>query len=149
MRRIDLPSSFIEKNFQEVIVTQQPSKQTAELPTIDSEKVPKSMAKEKILERTVSKSSIDNNPIFMIYTKCESVENLNKVRKSLWRFPDANRMKMIWWIYTWPIKCILTMTVPNPKTYRRAYPLTFVMCILWIGINAYMIVWMLTVVGTV
>lgn len=146
MRRLDLPSSFIEKNFQEVIVTQQPSKQTPELPTIDSEKV---MAKEKILERTLSKSSIDNNPIFMIYTKCESVENLDKVRKSLWRFPVANRMKMIWWIYTWPIKCILTMTVPNPKTYRRAYPLTFVMCILWIGINAYMIVWMLTVVGTV
>lgn len=150
MRSIDLPSSFIEKNFQEVIVTQQPSKQPKSLlPTIDTEKMPEPMPKEKILERTLSKSSIDNNPIFMIYTKCESVENLNKVRKSLWRVPVADRMKTIWWIYTWPIKFILTITVPNPKTYRRAYPLTFFMCILWIGINAYMIVWMMTVVGNV
>lgn len=150
MRSIDLPSSFIEKNFQEVIVTQQPSKQPKSLlPTIDTEKVPEPLPKEKILERTLSKSSIDNNPIFMIYTKCESVENLNKVRKSLWRVPVADRMKTIWWIYTWPIKFILTITVPNPKTYRRAYPLTFFMCILWIGINAYMIVWMMTVVGNV
>lgn len=144
----DLPSSFIEKNFQEVIVTQQPSQQPKSLyPTMDTEKEPEPMPTESKLVRTLSKSSIDNNPIFMIYTKSESVENLNKVRKSLWRRPVAGPMKTIWWTYTWPIKFILTITVPNPKTYRRAYPLTFLMCIGWIGINAYMIVWMMTVVG--
>lgn len=147
---IDLPSSFVEKNFTQqqqkqqqqenviVITSPQPCEKSKE--TILNEK------KEK-LERTLSKSSIDNKPIFMIYTKSESVEDVNKVRKSLWRIPISNRLKTIWWIYTWPIKCILTITIPNPKTYRRLYPLSFIMCILWIGLNAYMIVWMLTVVG--
>lgn len=85
----------------------------------------------------------------MIYTSTETVESVNKVRKSLWRFPVADRFKTIWWIYTWPIKFILTITIPNPKTYRRLYPLSFLMCILWIGLNAYMIVWMITVIGIV
>lgn len=136
---VDLPSSFIEKNFREVIVSQQP----CETKCPEKEK----QANEK-LERTLSKSSIDNNPIFMIYTKSECVEDVNKVRKSLWRIPIASRLKTIWWIYTWPIKFILTITIPNPKTYRRLYPVTFLMCIIWIGLNAYMIVWMLTVIGT-
>lgn len=115
--------------------------------TEKSEKEKEANHKAEKLERTLSKSSIDNNPIFMIYTKCESVEDVNKVRKSLWRLPVSNRLKTIWWCYTWPIKCILTITIPNPKTYRRLYPLTFLMCIIWIGVNAYMIVWMLTVIG--
>lgn len=145
---IDLPSSFIEKNF-----TQQQQQQQDDVIVVTSpqpcEKSKEAILNEKKekLERTLSKSSIDNKPIFMIYTKCESVEDVNKVRKSLWRIPISNRMKTIWWIYTWPIKCILTITIPNPKTYRRLYPLSFIMCILWIGLNAYMIVWMLTVVG--
>lgn len=83
----------------------------------------------------------------MIYTKYDSNESVNKIRKSLWRVPVSNRLKSIWWTYTWPIKFILTITVPNPKTYRRLYPVTFLMCILWIGLNAYMVVWMLTVIG--
>lgn len=141
---VDLPSSFIEKNFGEVIVQQQ-HQQPCEMKPNAKEK--EAIRKIEKLERTLSKSSIDNNPIFMIYTKCESVDNVKKVRKSLWRIPIANRLKTIWWIYTWPIKCILTITIPNPKTFRRLYPLTFLMCILWIGLNAYMIVWMLTVIG--
>lgn len=70
-----------------------------------------------------------------------------KKRKSLWIMPSGDRTRLIWWIYTWPIKLLLTISIPNPKTYRRLYPLTFFMCIIWIGLNAYMIVWMITVMG--
>lgn len=135
----------MEKNFRNVIVVSQQPCETKMFEKINNDTEKK---KEK-LERTLSKSSINNNPIFMIYTKCENIETLNKVRKSLWRIPIANRFKTIWWIYTWPIKCILTITIPNPKTYRRLYPLSFLMCICWIGLNAYMIVWMLTVIGMI
>lgn len=132
-----MPSSFIEKNLRNTVVTLQPN----EL------KVPP--AEPKSPQGSISKSSIDNAPIFMIYTKDnvsgQDVEK--KIRKSLWRVPVANRLKAIWWAYTWPIKCLLTVTIPNPKTYRRLYPLTFIMCIIWIGLNAYMIVWMLSVIG--
>lgn len=133
-----LPSSFIEKNFHHVIVTQ---------PNLTVEKKPEK--KQKIeLERTLSKSSIDNSPIFMIYTRDVDGSDDNKNRKSLWHLPPTRTIpKILWWAYTWPIKFVLTMTIPNPKTYRRLYPLTFLLCILWIGSNAYMVVWMVTVIG--
>lgn len=70
-----------------------------------------------------------------------------KKRKSLWRVPEGHLARSIWWYYTWPIKCILTMAIPNPKTWRRLYPLTFLMCVVFIGINSYMIVWMITIMG--
>lgn len=70
-----------------------------------------------------------------------------KKRKSLWSIPEGHVTRKIWWLYTWPIKCILTITIPNPKSYRRLYPLTFLMCIIFIGFNSYMIVWMVTVMG--
>lgn len=158
---IDLPSSFIEKNFTQQTQQQKPpppppppSHQhqnvfvvtTLPQPCEKSKEANKASKKDQF-QRTLSKSSIDNNPIFMIYTKYESTEDVNKERKSLWRLPIANRLKTIWWIYTWPIKFILTITIPNPKTFRKLYPLSFIMCILWIGLNAYMIVWMVTVVG--
>lgn len=85
----------------------------------------------------------------MIYAREKEIDETSgkKVRKSLWRIPCADRLKTIWWFYTWPIKLILTMTIPNPKTFRKMYPFTFIMCIIWIGINAYMIVWMITILG--
>lgn len=131
----DLPSSFIEKNVNKAIVTQQQ---------------PKNMEKEPVKNShgSVTKSMIDNNPIFMIYTEYDNnSKNVNKIRKSLWRMPLPDRLKSIWWAYTWPIKFLLTLTIPNPKTYRRLYPITFFMCICWIGVNAYLICWMVTVIG--
>lgn len=135
-----MPSSFIEKNFQNAI-SQQPAKAKV------SEK---EEPVEKSLHVNSSKSSIDDHPIFMIYSTSNNSDNNNNLkrnRKSLWQLPVASRMKSLWWIYTWPIKFILTITIPNPKTFRSLYPITFLMCILWIGINAYMIVWMVSVIG--
>ncbi|GAB0086848.1 Sodium/potassium/calcium exchanger [Sergentomyia squamirostris] len=65
----------------------------------------------------------------------------------LWNMPKSSWVRRVWWIYTWPIRFVLTFTVPSPKRMRRLYPLTFVMCIIWLAINSYMIFWMLTVIG--
>lgn len=138
MLSTDLPASFIEKNFQEVIVS----------PPITNEEKKIPQFKPPQLERTLSKSLISNSPIFMIYVREESINDEKKTRKSLWNLPKANALKTVWWFYTWPIKFILTITIPNPKTYRHLYPITFLMCIIWIGLNAYMVVWMVTVIGT-
>lgn len=145
-----MPSSFIEKNFKSTIVTQQPNTEKIQYEVPNSEKVACESSEPQTPGGWSTTSTINNSPIYLIYNKQESVEDGNqKVRKSLWRMPTARRIKAIWWLYTWPIKLILTLTVPNPKTYRRLYPLTFLMCILWIGINAYMIVWMITVIGNI
>lgn len=144
----DLPESYIEKNLRNSVITLQPS---SEKKAIDDE-VEKQVKKPKVLQSSMSVSSISNKTIFMIYNNQKSIdstEKSSKLRKSLWRLPISNRLKTIWWSYTWPIKFVLTLTVPNPKTYRRLYPLTFLMCIFWIGLNAYMIVWMITVMGKI
>lgn len=134
-----MPSSFVAKNFHEIVVAQPI--------TIEKNSGKKKQKNEK-LERQLSKSSIDNSPIFMIYTRDDDDFDENKVRKSLWLWPaDHTVARKLWWIYTWPIKFLLTMTIPNPKTYRRLYPITFLLCIIWIGSNAYLVVWMVTVIG--
>lgn len=114
---------------------------------------------------TLSSNDMNNNtsnrekPIYHIKVESSSdsvneidrsanVESsVKKVGKSLWMFPEGTWQRKLWWTYTWPIKFILTITIPNPKTYKKFYPLTFALCVIWIGINSYMIVWLMTTVG--
>ncbi|CAB3225783.1 unnamed protein product [Arctia plantaginis] len=71
-----------------------------------------------------------------------------KPKKSLFRYPSEKSLSYrIWWVYTWPLKLILGMTIPSPVTCRRFYPLAFVMCIVWIGANSYCVTWSMTVIG--
>lgn len=93
---------------------------------------------------TQQKFASDGN---LLTAKFFEPEYSPKTRKTLWSLPEGNRLRKIWWTYTWPIKCLLTVFIPNPKTWRRMYPVTFVMCVLFIGMNAYLIVWMMTVMG--
>lgn len=95
--------------------------------------------------------------IYCIYDQpnCETIirqdqstkEDINKLEKSLWTLPKGKWFKILWWYYTWPIKFILTLTIPNPKTFKKLYPLTFALCVVWIGANSYLIVWMMTTIG--
>lgn len=68
-------------------------------------------------------------------------------KKSLWSIPQRSKLGTFWWFYIWPAKFLLTMTIPNPKTFPRLYPVTFIMCIIWIGLNSYLIVWMVVRIG--
>lgn len=102
-------------------------------------------------------------PIYVIYKTQDSKSSMlsklsdsssssntsgkKKNRRSLWRVPLGAHCRVLWWVYTWPIKFLLTFTIPNPKTWRKLYPVTFLLCIMWIGVNAYMIVWMITIMG--
>lgn len=135
---LELPASYIEQNLKNTVITRE----------INHAKV--APPEPKVQHGDISKSSINNDPIYMIYPKenYDDGTHEKKVRKSLWHLPIANKLKLVWWIYTWPIKFVLTMTIPNPKTFRKLYPLTFIMCIIWIGLNAYMIVWMITIMGS-
>lgn len=152
----DFPVSFIETNLAGAM----------KMRSNDLRKITESIeAKPKSLHGCISKSSLNDMPIFMIYMERHEqqqpppspppqqnqsekpAENGNKSVKSLWSIPMTNRFTTMWFIYTWPIKLLLTLTIPNPKTYRRFYPFTFIMCIVWIGVNSYVIVWMLSVIG--
>ncbi|KMY91738.1 sodium/potassium/calcium exchanger 4 isoform X1 [Drosophila simulans] len=70
------------------------------------------------------------------------------VPESIYAYPrDASGWRQFWWIFVFPIKVTLSLLIPHPMKYRRLYPLSFIMCILCIGGNAYLIVWMLTAFG--
>ncbi|XP_067636272.1 sodium/potassium/calcium exchanger 4 isoform X2 [Eurosta solidaginis] len=75
-------------------------------------------------------------------------DDVSPLPPKLFSLPHGETMfQKFWWAFVFPIKFTLTLIIPNPHYCRRLYPLSFVMCILAIGINAYMIVWMLTAVG--
>uniref|UniRef100_A0A7G3AI51 Putative k+-dependent ca2+/na+ exchanger nckx1 n=1 Tax=Lutzomyia longipalpis TaxID=7200 RepID=A0A7G3AI51_LUTLO len=75
-------------------------------------------------------------------------EELKESGKRLWKIPrDASAIQTIWWFYSWPINFILSICVPNPRTHARFYPITFLMCIILIGANSYMIYFMISIIG--
>lgn len=93
-------------------------------------------------QTSVSRSSINDKPIFMIYSNTQTTnenvqDNPKKMKQAIWQLPTGSRLIQFWWMFT----------VPNPKTHRRMYPLTFIMCILWIGVNSYVIVELLDSIG--
>lgn len=162
----DLPSTLAEKKSQDVKpIDQQPSETTFPSPfgKIRSREVkpigPQSTetnikdANATDMQNKVTISSVDN-ALYMIYMiendavlDMKQDEDIKEMNDSLWHLPDTTTIGRLWWAYIWPIKFVLTITIPNPKTFRNLYPLTFIMCIIWIGINAYLIVWMVTVIG--
>lgn len=53
------------------------------------------------------------------------------------------------WIITWPIHLVFRFTIPDcekPK-FKKWFPLTFFMCIVWIGSLSYLVAWFITIVG--
>lgn len=53
------------------------------------------------------------------------------------------------WLLTWPIHLIFMCTIPDcekPK-FKNWFPVTFIMCIVWIGSLSYLVAWMITIIG--
>ncbi|XP_025414293.1 sodium/potassium/calcium exchanger 2-like [Sipha flava] len=61
--------------------------------------------------------------------------------------PDNVLLLKIWSILCLPITFILLVTIPDCKTNRKFYPLTFIMAIVWISVVMYILSWMLTICG--
>lgn len=65
----------------------------------------------------------------------------------MFTIPQTTPLKKVWWFYTWPLQVLLKSFVPHPRLNRRLYPLTFVLCIVLIGVNSYMVYWMVAIIG--
>lgn len=67
---------------------------------------------------------------------------------SLWEIPkEKSTLQKIWYVYTWPIRFFLHITIPCPIKYPNWFALSFVMCIIWIGSISYMVFWMVVLIG--
>lgn len=68
----------------------------------------------------------------------------------LFRYPLHKRFwQQIIWIIIWPMELLFFLTIPNceKKRFQNLFPLTFLMCIVWIGSLSYLVAWMITIVG--
>lgn len=68
----------------------------------------------------------------------------------LTRYPSEQSLwRQILWILTWPIYFIFFLTIPDCEKprFKRFFPITFLMCIVWIGSLSYLVAWMITVIG--
>lgn len=69
---------------------------------------------------------------------------------TLTKYPsEQGFLRQILWIVTWPIYFIFFITIPDCEKprYKRLFPLTFIMCIVWIGSLSYLVAWMITIIG--
>ncbi|KAH8270707.1 hypothetical protein KR044_010019 [Drosophila immigrans] len=53
------------------------------------------------------------------------------------------------WLIIWPIHLLFRIAIPDCKKAKnnRIFPLTFIMCIVWIGSLSYVVAWMITIIG--
>ncbi|XP_058809385.1 sodium/potassium/calcium exchanger 3 isoform X2 [Phymastichus coffea] len=62
---------------------------------------------------------------------------------------NAGWLRKTAWILTWPIHLVFMCTIPDcdkPK-FKKWFPVTFLMCIVWIGSLSYVVAWMITIIG--
>lgn len=70
--------------------------------------------------------------------------------ESLFKYPTQKSFcHQIMWIIIWPVQLLFWLTIPNCETkrFKNLFPLTFLMCIVWIGSLSYLVAWMITIVG--
>ena len=67
---------------------------------------------------------------------------------SLFVFPDSTCYRILW-ILGLPVIIVFALTIPNPQKdcFRKLFPVTILMCLAYIGISSYLMMWMLTIVG--
>ncbi|XP_017785417.1 PREDICTED: sodium/potassium/calcium exchanger 3 [Nicrophorus vespilloides] len=69
---------------------------------------------------------------------------------SLWKWPSGRgKFTQMTWILTWPIHLVFLFTIPDCEKprFKKWFPLTFMMCIVWIGSLSYVVAWMITIIG--
>ncbi|XP_050309560.1 sodium/potassium/calcium exchanger 4-like [Anthonomus grandis grandis] len=76
-------------------------------------------------------------------------QEINSIKKSPFIIPEGGWFVKFMFFYTWPIKMALRCTLPNPKIHPKLWSITFLMCIIWIGANSYMVSWMVSIIGDV
>ena len=66
-------------------------------------------------------------------------------------FVEAPISSKIFWIIMFPLATLIFLTVPHCKRpiFRKLYLVTFTLCVIWIGILSFVMVWMATEIGQV
>ena len=87
-------------------------------------------------------SGMNSNPVNKI--KEEEIEPL-----PLWQAPNGSFERFIWAVCL-PLRAAAHYTMPNCRLekWRNYYLASFFLSMLWISIFSYVMVWMITIIGT-
>ncbi|XP_031767305.1 probable sodium/potassium/calcium exchanger CG1090 isoform X2 [Galleria mellonella] len=80
----------------------------------------------------------------------ETKDGVDEYEHSLWKWPTGRScLTKTTWIVTWPIHLVFLFTIPDCEKprFKNWFPLTFMMCIVWIGSLSYIVAWMITIIG--
>ncbi|XP_055301928.1 sodium/potassium/calcium exchanger 3 isoform X2 [Sitodiplosis mosellana] len=115
---------------------------------------------QSVAETVNEKASLGKSDIELVVRESkpnEKKDTIDVKKKSnedsrfyLFRFPMHKRIwQQFFWIIIWPMEALFFFTIPNceHKRFRNLFPLTFLMCIVWIGSLSYLVAWMITIVG--
>lgn len=63
--------------------------------------------------------------------------------------PPKGKFQKLCWSLSLPLNVCFYYTIPDVRRQSRRiwYPLSFVVCIFWIAVTSYGLVWMVTVIG--
>ncbi|GFG35535.1 hypothetical protein Cfor_08271, partial [Coptotermes formosanus] len=63
--------------------------------------------------------------------------------------PVGGLLQQVWTIFSWPVSLLVFISIPDCRKnhFRKFYPLTFIMCIVWIGTASYLNAWMMSIIG--
>ncbi|KAG5668429.1 hypothetical protein PVAND_016369 [Polypedilum vanderplanki] len=59
----------------------------------------------------------------------------------------VSKFQMFWFFFTWPAQFLLYYTIPHPFKFKKLFPISFIMCIIWIGLLSYIVFWMIVIIG--
>ncbi|XP_049310402.1 sodium/potassium/calcium exchanger 3 isoform X1 [Bactrocera dorsalis] len=79
-----------------------------------------------------------------------SDEEVEEEHYSLLHYPkEKSCFAQFTWIIIWPIHLLFRIAIPDCKKTKnnKIFPLTFIMCIVWIGSLSYVVAWMITIIG--
>lgn len=68
--------------------------------------------------------------------------------ESVFAIPDSWWRKVLWFL-SLPLKFLFFITIPDCRYQRwqRCFVVTFIMCLIWLSVLSYLMVWMITIVG--
>ncbi|XP_017119471.1 sodium/potassium/calcium exchanger 3 isoform X2 [Drosophila elegans] len=83
-------------------------------------------------------------------TAAAAGEDRDEEGYSLLTYPkDKSCFAQFTWLIIWPIHLLFRIAIPDCKKAKnnKIFPLTFIMCIVWIGSLSYVVAWMITIIG--
>ncbi|XP_076631843.1 sodium/potassium/calcium exchanger 4 isoform X1 [Colletes latitarsis] len=90
------------------------------------------------------------NPEYAQYAEESTKLEDEELPESPFTWPtESNVATKCWFVFTWPLRFLLFITIPDIRRerFKKLYPVTFIMCVIWIAIASYLVSWMMTVVG--